>query len=295
MTLGILFAGQGQQFLFMGQDLAEKYPLAKEIYTKAESILGYDVLNLSEEQLNETQYTQPAVFVLNYVLSEVLSIKADYVAGLSLGEYSALVYAGVLNFEDALKTVQKRAKIMQSAFTPGETGMMALLKTDFESAEKAIEGLDLAICNYNTPSQIVVGGTSKAIEDSKVLLKNRGIRLAIVLKMSSVSHMYLMNEASEKLRVELEKLDYAQPKVNFINNINAEIQVSGFSDTLARQISEMTRMYESIQLMLDCGVTEFVEIGPKGSISKFVKEIDKNASIVNIYDVEGIELWKNRS
>ncbi len=294
MTLGILFAGQGQQFLYMGQDLVKKYPQAKEIYFQAELILGYDVLNLSEEKLNETQYTQPAVFVLNYVLSEVLSIKADYVAGLSLGEYSALVYAGVLNFEDALKTVQARAKIMQSAFTPGETGMMALLKTDFETVEKAIIGLDLAICNYNTPSQIVVGGTSKAIEDSKVLLKNRGIRLAIVLKMSSVSHMYLMNEASKELRVVLENLSYSEPTLNFINNINAEIQTTGFADTLARQISEMTRMYESIKLMLDSGVSEFVEIGPKGSISKFVKEIDKNALITNIYDVEGIELWKNK-
>lgn len=294
MTLGILFAGQGQQFLYMGEDLVEKYPLAKEIYDKASDILGYDVLHLNEEQLNETQFTQPAVFVLNYVLSEFLNIKADFVAGLSLGEYSALVYANVLSFEDALQIVQIRAKIMQSAFEPRETGMMALLKTDIETVEKAIVGLDLAICNYNTPSQIVVGGTTKAIKEAKPILKERGIRLAIILKMSSVSHMYLMNNASQELKKVLTDYEFLKPKVNFINNVEAKIQTSNFVDTLSRQISEMTRMYESIQLMIDNSVDNFVEIGPKGSISKFVKEIDSSVSITNIYNVEGIELWKNK-
>ena len=292
MTRGILFAGQGQQFLYMGHDLVEHYPLAKEIYANAAHILDYDVLNLNEAELNQTEFTQPALFVLNYALSKVLNIDAEYVAGLSLGEYSALTYAGVLEFEDALSIVQARAKIMQDAFEPGETGMMALLKTDIETVEKAIDGLDLAICNYNTPSQIVVGGTMEAIKKAKPILKERGIRLAIVLKMSSVSHMYLMNEASERLREVLNNYEYKKPKVNFINNINAEIQKDNFVDTLARQISEMTRMNESIQKMLDCGVDQFIEIGPKGSISKFVKEINPEVSIVNIYDVEGIESWK---
>ena len=294
MKLGILFAGQGQQFLFMGQDLVEKYPKAKEIYDQACKILKYDVLNLSEEALNETQFTQPAIFVLNYVLSEILDIKADMVAGLSLGEYNALVYAGILSFEDALKIVQVRAKIMQSAFSPGETGMMALLKTDIETVKKAIEGLDLAICNYNTPSQIVVGGRIEAIESSKPLLKEAGIRLAIPLKVSSVSHMYLMEEASEELRSVLQEYEFSKPKIKFINNVNAKVQEENFVDTLSRQISEMTRMNESIQLMLENGIDSFIEVGPKGSISKFVKEINPDVSRVNIYDVEGIELWKNK-
>lgn len=295
MKTGILFAGQGQQFLFMGQDLAESYPLAKEIYAEAEALLGFDLLNLDLDRLNETQYTQPAIFVLNYALSQILDIKADFVAGLSLGEYSALTYAGVLDFKETLSLVFERAKIMQAAFPAGQTGMMALLKTDIVSVEKALEGLNLAVCNYNTPSQIVVGGKSQDIEAAKPLLKERGIRLAIPLKVSSVSHMHLMRDASEKLRKVLMEYDFKTPKINFINNLHAEVQSQGFVDSLARQISEMTRMYESIQKMIDLGVTNFIEIGPKGSLSKFVKEINPELSVVTIYNVKGIEVWKNKS
>lgn len=294
MKLGILFAGQGQQFLNMGQDLAMTYPKAKEIYAKANDILGYDVLNLSENQLNETQFTQPAIFTLNYVLSEILEIKANTVCGLSLGEYNALVYAGVVSFEDGLKIVAKRAKIMQSAFTPNETGMMALLKTDINTVEKAIKGLDLAICNYNTPSQIVVGGRVEKINKARPILKERGIRMAIELKVSSVSHMHLMDDAAKSLQLILQDYTFNKPKIKFINNVDAKYQDDNFVDSLSRQIAQMTRMYESIRLMLDSGLKSFIEIGPKGTLSKFVKEIDKTAAIVNIYDVEGIKLWKNK-
>lgn len=290
---GILFAGQGQQFLFMGHDLVEKYDVADKIYKKAHDILGYDVLNLNEDELNETQYTQPAIFVLNYALSRILDIKVDVVAGLSLGEYSALVYAGVLRFDEALYIVKERAELMQNAYEPNETGMMALLKTDFETVESAISDLDVEISNYNTPNQIVIGGKIDDLKSAKKVLRKRGIRLAVMLNVSSVSHTSLMKETSMQLKEVLKRYDFKTPQIDFINNVGAKIQTDHFVDSLSRQISEMTRMAETIQKMLDMGVSEIIELGPKGSLSKFVKSIDPDISTINIYDVEGINQWKS--
>lgn len=287
MKKAYLFAGQGQQFLFMGQDLYEAYPVVKEIYDKASAQVGFDILNLSEEQLNQTEFTQVAVLTLNYALSQVLpEDHVDYVAGLSLGEYSALVFAGVLSFEQALDLVLKRSKIMALALR--DTGMVALLRTDIEAVEALIEGTNVAVCNHNTPSQVVVGGYNKDLDELLPVFKEAGIR-AVQLKVSSVSHMHLMNDASELLKIELEKIEFLKPEVSFVNNLEAKVQVDGFVESLSKQISHRTRLSETIQLMIDQGVRDFVEIGPKGSLKSCVLAHDKSLTVHSVYDLETLK------
>lgn len=283
MSIAYLFAGQGQQFLHMGQDLAQEYPQVKDIYDRASGLLGYDILNLSEEDLNNTVYTQPAIMTLNYAISSLLDFDVSHVAGLSLGEYSALVYAGVLSFEEALLLVSKRAEIMASALE--DTGMMALLRTDIESVEEAIKDLNIAICNHNTPSQVVVGGYLSDLEHAKEVLKERGIKRIVPLSVSSVSHMYLMEDAANEFKEILNTIDFNRPQIKFINNYQAQIQNDNFVESLSKQISHKTRLSESIELMLKEGVDTFIEIGPKGSLKSCVSAHSKDVKAISIYDL----------
>ncbi len=287
MKTAFLFAGQGQQFLNMGQDLADKHPQVKEMYQKAEAILGYDLLHLDESKLHETQYTQPALLTLNCAIALLLKgVSKDYVAGLSLGEYAALTESSVLSFEDALKLVAQRALIMNSAFSPNETGMVAVLKCDYETLSTLLKGTGVEICNYNTPDQIVIGGRSEDLDKTVAMLKENGVRRCIPLKVSSVSHMSLLTDASQELETVLKQFTFKKPSITFINNVDARVQESGFEDTLKRQISQMTRLSETIQYLIDQGVQRFIEIGPKGALSKCVLAHDKSLSVVNIYDDE---------
>ncbi len=287
MKKAYLFAGQGQQFLHMGQDLAQEFESVSRIYEAASLQAGFDILNLNEEQLNSTEYTQAAVLTLNYAISTLIPNDAVYVAGLSLGEYNALVYAGVLSFSDALDLVLKRSKIMASALK--DTGMYALLRTDIETVELAIKDLPIAVCNHNTPSQIVVGGYLKDLEASVETLKEHGIKRIVPLNVSSVSHMYLMEDASKEFEETLKQYQYKTPNVDFINNVEAKVQTDDFVSSLSRQISHRTRLSETIQLMINQGVDQFVEIGPKGSLKSCVLAHDKSLEVHSIYDLETLK------
>lgn len=291
MRIGFIFAGQGQQFLYMGQDFAQKYPVAQTIYKQATEILGYDVLNLDQKKLNETTYTQPALFTLSYVLNTVLKeegIEPDITAGLSLGEYNALVSAGVLDFETSLKIIQKRAKLMAKAFKPNETAMAACLRTDRKTIESKLQDTGIEICNVNTPTQIVIGGKKDELETLVKNLKEDKIR-ALMLRVSTVSHMSLLKNESQKLLEILNDIEFKTPKIPFINNVGAKIQEDGFADSLSRQISETTELSKSIEKMIDEGVDAIIEVGPKNTIVKFVKEIDKELPTHNVYDVETLK------
>lgn len=287
MKTGFIFAGQGQQFFNMGKDLAENHEEVKAIYDLAASVLAYNPLDLSEEDLKKTLYTQPALYVLNHsidVLMKEKGIVPDFVCGLSLGEYNALLSAEVFDFTQGLKLIQKRAHIMQYALEENTTAMVACLKTSQEAIAALIDGTGLEICNFNTPSQIVIGGYKKDIEQILPILKEAKI-MAVPLKVSTVSHMSLLKDASLELREELLGIDFQSPKIDFINNLEAKVQKDGFADTLSRHIAQATHLSESIQLMQAQGIERFIEIGPKGSISKFVKEIcGKDALVYNVYD-----------
>lgn len=291
----LLFAGQGQQFHLMGQDLADHYPVVKSMYATAQDITGIDILHLDEEAIHQTRYTQLAMYVLECAIATLLEdIHVDVVCGLSLGEYSALTCAGVIDFETGVSLIQKRAAIMDSAFEPETTGMVALLKTDIETVESVLQGSGVEVCNYNTSSQIVVGGKKNDLDSLIPQFKEAGIRMVIPLKVSSVSHMSLLNEAALKLRHELDHIQFKQPKIQFIANVSADYQTEGFETSLQKQISQRTRMYESIERMIQDGVTEFVEIGPKGSLSKFVLASDKTLRTDCIYDLQSLHTYRER-
>ncbi|HZJ87401.1 MAG TPA: ACP S-malonyltransferase, partial [Erysipelothrix sp.] len=261
MKIGFIFAGQGQQFLYMGQDLVKEYDIAQNLYTQAHKVLGYDVLHLDKEKLNQTKYTQVALFVLSCVLNDILKdkgIKPNVVAGLSLGEYNALYSAEVFDFETGLKLIQKRAKLMHDAFEPYETGMAACLRTDRDTITKVLENTEIEICNVNTPSQIVIGGNTAKLDEVLVKLKKEKIR-AIKLRVSSVSHMSLLKNESEKLKDILTNVSFNKPRFKFINNVEAKFQTEHFEDTLARQISENTELALSIQKMIDEGIDTILE------------------------------------
>nr|WP_166064855.1 acyltransferase domain-containing protein [Erysipelothrix sp. HDW6C]QIK69714.1 acyltransferase domain-containing protein [Erysipelothrix sp. HDW6C] len=290
MKIGYLFAGQGQQFVHMGQDLAQEYPDISAIYKTASDILGYDILALTETQLSQTRYTQPALYVLGHALDSLIKAKGfqpHVVAGLSLGEYNALTSSGALDFVEGVALIAKRGEIMQTALPENTTGMAACLKTDIDTVRNGLEGSDIAICNINTPSQIVIGGALDKLEPAMQRLKENGVRMVIPLKVSTVSHMALMEPASQQLRAALSSMVFKTPTIDFINNINAAVQTDGFVDTLSRHIAEPTHMAQTIQSMIDMGIDLFIEVGPKGSISKFVKEIGgKEIAVINVYDID---------
>ena len=299
MKPAFLFAGQGQQFYGMGRDLAAEFSEAAEVYETARERLGYDILHLDEESLGKTAYTQPALFTLNHSLFRIFEkrgVLPSVVAGLSLGEYNALVAAGVLPFSGTVRLIARRGEIMSDALEPGTTGMAAVLKADIQTVKDVIslpEYKDkIDICNVNTHEQIVIGGVSDALAPAAEELRARGVRKIVPLAVSVASHMSLLRPAGELLRAELEKCSFRNPNCLFINNIGAELQESGFVDTLARQISESTHMNETILHMLEMGVDTFVELGPRGSLCGFVRAIakkeEREAQIFNVYDVPSV-------
>lgn len=299
MKIGFVFAGQGQQFLGMGNDLAEEYNWAHDIFREASAILGYDLLKLINEdasKLNQTAYTQPALFTVNYILQNYLEkngVNPEMVAGLSLGEYNALVCAGVLSFSDALKIIKVRAFLMDNAFAKGETKMAAVLKADADKINEILEDdileNDIKICNYNTFEQVVIGGSSEKLEIAIPMLNEQGFKRVIPLDVSCVSHHPLLNKQADELAIELAKYDFKKPRIDFIGNVSGQLQIDGFDKSLANHIIKPTYLAKSIALMLDSDVDVFIEIGPKKTISSFIKSIaksmDKEVQIFNVYDL----------
>lgn len=286
--LGFVFAGQGQQFSYMGQDLIENYPIARAKYEQANALLGMDIVSLN---LDSTHHTQLALFVLESALDALLKshqIIPSVVCGLSLGEYGALYSSGAMSFEDGLKIINKRGALMDSAFELGETKMAACIRTDRETVSNLIKDLNVEICNVNTPSQIVIGGKSEDVDVAMTHLKENKVR-SIPLKVATVSHMSLLKKQTVELQNFLKDFTFEVPQIPFINNLYAKFQVDNFPETLARQISETTELCASIQLMINEGVTEIIEVGPKGAISKFVKEINPDIPVYNVYDVETLK------
>ncbi len=286
-NLGFIFAGQGQQFPYMGQDFYEMDPT---LYDIANDILGDDVVNMD---LDTTENTQIALFVLEAIIDTHLKKYATpkMVCGLSLGEYGALFSSGVISFEAGVKMIQKRGSLMGNAFKPGETAMAACLKTDRETIETLIANLPVEICNVNTPTQVVIGGLKADVDEAILYLKRNKVR-ALPLKVPTVSHMSLLKNETDLLNQYLKTVHFNKPMIPFINNIEARFQEDNFPDTLSRQISEKTELYESIKLMIHSGITDIVEVGPKGTITKFIKEIDPSIQVINVYDVQTLEEFK---
>lgn len=295
-----LFSGQGAQKLGMARDLYDRYDIVKATFDSAQAALGYDLRALidnDEEKLNETIYTQPAILTTSVAIMRLLAeqgITPDLVAGLSLGEYSALVAAGALSFEEAVKLVAKRGQYMTEAAPTGSGKMVAVMNTDAkvikEICQKA-SGLGVVSpANYNTPGQIVIGGEVAAVDQAVALLKEAGVRKMIELKVSGPFHTALLKSASAKLAQELENVKFDNFKLPLISNTTAQVMENEqIKPLLTRQVMEPVRFYESIATMQELGASRFIEVGPGKVLSGFIRKIDKTADYMNVEDLASFE------
>ena len=299
-----LFAGQGAQKLGMARDLYDQYPIVKETYDQASRVLGYDVrylIDQDEEKLNQTRYTQPAILTTSVAIYRLLvekGLQPDMVAGLSLGEYSALVAAGSLDFEDAVALIAKRGQFMETAAPAGTGKMVAVMNTDValieEACEKASDKGYVKPANYNTPAQIVIGGDVAAVDAAVDYLKEAGAKRLIPLNVSGPFHTALLQPASEKLALELETVDFQEFQVPLVGNTEAKVmEKEQIKSLLARQVMEPVRFYESIDTMKELGLTKVIEIGPGKVLSGFLKKIDKNIEALAVEDEASLKALLN--
>ena len=300
--IAFLFPGQGSQSVGMGQDLAEKYEEVKNIFNEADQALNDSLSELikngPQETLTLTTNAQPALLTTSIaVLQKVkeFNIEADYVAGHSLGEYTALVAAGSLEFRDAVQIVRKRGEFMEVAVPNGQGSMAAILGMD---AEKLTEITDqvtetvssVQLANLNCPGQIVISGTKEGVEKACELAKENGARRAIPLEVSGPFHSRLMEPASQKLDEVLQNHSIVDAKIPVISNVTAEpvTDAEQIKDLLIKQLYSPVRWEDSIKTMIDLGVDTFIEIGPGKVLTGLVRKIDRKVKTYNIFDEDSL-------
>ena len=302
----VIFPGQGSQLVGMGKDLYDKYSLIQDLFKEADDTLGFSlsklILSGPKEELDLTENTQPAIFLISYSIFKLIKEefktdlnKADFFAGHSLGEYSALASAGSLSFSDTLRILKIRGKAMQSSVPNGVGGMVAVLGSKIEIVENIInenkDKYECYIANDNSLGQIVLSGKIENLEKMMVDLKTMNIK-SIKLPVSAPFHCKLMNKATLVMSEEITKLNFKEPSNILISNVTGkEISDSNeLKDLLVRQIESRVRWRESVALMIKKGVTQFIEIGPGKVLSGLVKRIDKNAKVSAINTEEDIKL-----
>ncbi len=281
-----LFPGQGAQFSGMGSDLFEKSTLAQEYFNKANSILGFNITDImfegTSEDLKQTKVTQPAIFLHSVILSKTLGddFKPEMVAGHSLGEFSALVANGVLNFESALKLVSQRALAMQKACEIEPSTMAAVLGLEDKIVEEVCNqvGGVVVAANYNCPGQLVISGDIKAIDHACEILKEVGARRALVLPVGGAFHSPLMEPAREELAAAIENTTFNKPACPIYQNVTAKAvnNAAVIKENLIAQLTAPVKWTQTIQQMIADGGTEFTEIGPGKVLQGLMRKIDRN-------------------
>jgi [acyl-carrier-protein] S-malonyltransferase len=304
--VAFIFPGQGSQAVGMGKDLYENYPAAKEIFELADEALGFSLSEMcfagDEADLQLTANTQPAILTTSVAAYRAMIAegfaKPAFVAGHSLGEYSALVAAGVIDFADTVRTVRKRGTYMQEAVPVGVGAMAAILGADIKTIETACaDSANGQVCspaNINSPHQVVIAGDSDAVDRACELLKERGAKRAIKLNVSAPFHCSLMMPAQEKLAADLSELKYSSFEFPIVHNVDGDVNSdeARVADALTRQVSSPVRWLQSVQKMIAEDVTTFVEVGPGKVLSGLVKQIDRDVRILNVENSESLRNTK---
>ena len=308
MKRAFLFPGQGAQTVGMGKDIYEKYEEARKIYDKASEISGIDVKKICfegpEEELNKTENTQIAILTTSLAMLEVLKskgIEADVATGLSLGEYGALIYAGIISFEDGIKLIKKRGYYMGNLLPKEEYAMAAVIGLESSKIEEICnklqeQGKFVVPANYNCSVQTAISGETDAIDEAIELLKMAGAKRAIKLKTSGPFHTRKLEEAKKAYEKELENVEFSvlplnEQKVKVIKNLDGTYYKpeDNVKDVLANHIISPVRFDKAIQLMKDEGIEEYIEIGPGKVLTGFIKKDNKEATTYNVNSLESLE------
>lgn len=300
----MVFPGQGSQTVGMLAELAGDYPIVQETFKQASETLGYDLWQLVQEgpaeELNKTWQTQPALLTASVAVYRVWQqkypeLKPEVMAGHSLGEYSALMCAGVLDFQDAVKLVELRGKLMQQAVPEGTGAMYAIIGLDNEAiinaCKQAEQGEVVSAVNFNSPGQVVIAGAKAAVERAAALCKEAGAKRALPLAVSVPSHCALMKPAADQLSVSLESITLKAPAVSVLNNVDvkAETDADAIRNALVRQLYSPVRWTETVEKMSHSGVEVLVEIGPGKVLNGLTKRIVDSLQATSVNDVKSLD------
>jgi [acyl-carrier-protein] S-malonyltransferase len=298
--IAFIYPGQGAQSLGMGKDLYEKFEIFRSYFDIASEALGYSMSELvfesSEDKLRQTMYTQPSILAMSIATTAVLKefdINSNVSAGLSLGEYSALVNEEIIKFSDALKIVAKRGVFMQEEVPDGVGAMAAVLGLEnlkvLDACKMASNEGIVSVANYNCPGQVVIAGEKNAVEKALEYCKEFGVKKAVTLPVSAPFHTELLIGAGEKLKKELEKFEFKHENINVYSNVTADLYSENVKDLLVKQVYSPVRWEESVKKMILDGVDIFIEIGPGDSLSKFVRKIDRSVNVYNVSDIVSLK------
>ena len=297
--LVFIFSGQGSQYVGMGKELYENYDAAKNVLDNADQIMDFDlkdmIFNGPEEELNNTKNTQPAIYTVSAMIKAVLAengIAPAAVAGHSLGEYSALYAAGVLNFEDGLKLVRRRGELMDQADPEGKGTMAAVIGLEDEAVESVLENIDgiVTIANYNSPGQVVISGEVEAVKEAEELLSDEGAKRVISLSVSGAFHSPLMEPAREELKNTIETVEFSDAQIPLIANVTADYvkESNEIKSALIKQLNNSVRWVETINLFKKDGYENYVEVGPGRVLKGLMRRIDRSLNAYNVEDEKSL-------
>ena len=302
MKIGFLFPGQGSQAIGMGKDIYDNYESVRNTYKKVEDITGIDIAKISfedQEKLNETKYTQLAILTMSLAILEILkekNIKAEVSTGLSLGEYTALMYSNAISFEEGIKLVQKRGEYMQELAPKGEWAMSAIIGLTEEQVEQSCKEVQQGFVvpvNFNCPGQIVISGDKSAVEEAANLSKIAGAKRAMTLNTSGPFHTNKLTDASNALKKELDNITINNFGTQVVKNIDGTLYSNkdNVKEILTNHITNPVRFKDGLETMISMGVDTFIEIGPGKTLSGFVKRMPNSDSftILNINNITTLE------